>query len=230
MYWYLVLTLLWGLGLLLLRPKPESLRTEPIPYWENFVAAKATFGLGLTCIAVYALVASVQTIPLDAILALNNQMSFSILTVLQFFTNIFVHFGIIHLLSNLSILGILSIYEKRVGSTRFLKIFFVSALVANLSILLHFEPVLSAGASGGIAGLAAAYFLDHRNVTTKQYLVGFISALLVFGIFQIQTFIEAQDMNANVDFLGHILGFVAGAVMVRLLPTEASSEDLIKNN
>lgn len=218
MFWYLLLVIVWVGGLTLYRPKPESLREQPISYTNNLSKSKAALLLGLLFIAVYIITSSYKAIPLDVVFALNNQMSFSAFTIVQLFTNIFVHFSLLHLLSNLSFLGLLSIYEKRVGSARFLKIFFVSAFFANASVLLYTEPVLSAGASAGIAGLAAAYFLDHKNLTNKQYLLGFLSVVIIFAALQLETFLDAEELGMNVDFLGHALGFLVGALLVKITP------------
>jgi membrane associated rhomboid family serine protease len=218
MYGYLLLVGIWTISLTILRQKPESLRVRPIPYTTNLLQSKTTLLLGLLFICIYAITAGYEGIALDAVFALNNQMSFSGFTILQFFTNIFIHFSFIHLLSNLSFLGLLSIYEKRVGAVRYLKIFFVSALVANISILFYSEPILSAGASGGIAGLAAAYLLDHSNITLRQYWIGFISALVVFIALQLETFFDAKEIGMNIDFLGHFFGFITGAIIVRIFP------------
>lgn len=218
MFLLLLLTAVWVGGLTMYRPKPESLREKPVPYLTNLVQSKVTLLLGLGSIGVYAITSNQHDTALEMILALNNQTAFGGWTFVQLFTNTFVHFTLVHLLSNLFLLGLLSVYEKRVGGIRFLQVFFVSALFANASILFYSEPVLSAGISAGVAGLMAAYVLDHKNVSARQYLIGFASALLIFTALQLQAYldIDTENIDIQIDFLGHFFGFIVGALFVRM--------------
>lgn len=76
-------------------------------------------------------------------------------------TCIFLHFGIDHLMNNMVMLGALGWnLEKEIGSFKFLLIYFVSGIGANLiSLAMDFYTgnlAVSAGASGAIFGLLGA--------------------------------------------------------------------------
>ena len=65
-------------------------------------------------------------------------------------------------------------YERDVGGKRFLIVFLLSGIVSSVSVLLVSEDVISAGASAGLLGMGAAYFLDNPALTTKDYIIGIV--------------------------------------------------------
>src|SRR3989344_1625873 len=70
----------------------------------------------------------------------------------RFFTSMFLHGGIAHLLYNVFALGLFgSMLERFIGSKRFLFVFFVTGFLANLISVNFYDSSL--GASGSIFGI-----------------------------------------------------------------------------
>jgi len=73
----------------------------------------------------------------------------------RFLTAVFLHGGIAHLLYNLFALALFgSILEKLVGGKRFIRVFFISGILANLISVNFYNSSL--GASGAIFGIIGA--------------------------------------------------------------------------
>ena len=73
----------------------------------------------------------------------------------RFFSSIFLHGGVIHLIYNLFALALFGlILENLIGSKRFLIVFFVSGIIANLISINFYDSSL--GASGAIFGVIGA--------------------------------------------------------------------------
>lgn len=76
----------------------------------------------------------------------------------RFVSSIFLHGGMVHLIYNLFALALFgSILEKFIGSRRFLIVFFVSGILANLISVNFYDSSL--GASGAIFGVIGALIL-----------------------------------------------------------------------
>ncbi len=73
----------------------------------------------------------------------------------RFLTSIFLHSGILHLILNLFALALFgSVLERFIGRKRFLIVFFVSGILANLIAVNFYDSSL--GASGAIFGVIGA--------------------------------------------------------------------------
>lgn len=123
----------------------------------------------------------------------------------RFFTPIFLHIGMLHLLMNSFALYFIGIaVEKMYGSLRFLLIYLFAGFTGSLASF-AFSPFLSAGASGAIFGL--------------------FGALLFFGVIKPKLFFRTIGPNIlvvvainlmlgwtipNVDNAGHIGGLIGG--------------------
>ena len=138
------------------------------------------------------------------------------------FTANFLHFGYIHLISNMLGLWILSPYvEFYLGWFRYLIVYFVSgigaiSLFAVLAILTGRENDLLVGASAAIMGLMGATFMilwqgwrreKSKLAQEKLQLVTIIILLQVGFDFSV----------ANVSFLGHFFGLVLGIIATFVL-------------
>jgi rhomboid protease GluP len=135
----------------------------------------------------------------------------------RLFTAMFLHIGVLHLLSNLYALNALGpMVEGYYGHARFLAIYLLGGLTGSVASY-AFSDAASAGASGAVFALIGAttvYFLRYREnfgargraIIQNMFLV--IAVNLVFGL--------------SVDFIdnwGHIGGLVGGAVIAwGLLP------------
>lgn len=135
----------------------------------------------------------------------------------RFFTAMFLHIGLIHLLFNGYALYILGRdMEALYGQDRFLVIYLLSGMFGNLaSFFLRGPSELSAGASGavfGLIGMSLAFFLFHR----KQ--------LGAFGRRQIQSIAQLIVLNLIIGFTipainnaAHLGGLIAGFILGFLL-------------
>ncbi len=146
-------------------------------------------------------------------------------------TAMFVHAGVVHLLSNMLFLWIFADnIEDRLGHGRFLLFYGLCGLAAALLQVLGEagSPVPMVGASGAVAGVLGAYivlFPESRVLTFAFIAFVEVPAALLLGIwFVVQLLsgldalvvIRPEDLG-DVGFLAHAGGFAAGAALVLLL-------------
>ena len=150
------------------------------------------------------------------------------------FTNMFLHGGFFHLISNMWILYIFGDnVEDRLGSIRYLFFYILGGLAANL-VQLYFAqgssvPVI--GASGAIAGVLGGYFLlfPRARVITLFLLFFFpwfveIPAVVFLGFWfvsQLYSGLFSLAMPSGVQMGGiawwaHIGGFIFGVLMINV--------------
>ncbi|MCC7252636.1 rhomboid family intramembrane serine protease [Hyphomicrobium sp.] len=159
-----------------------------------------------------------------------------------FLTNMFLHGGVMHILSNLWVLWVFGpALEDRLGPGRFLALYLVSGLAASA---LHFvfnvsSPVPALGASGAIAGVIAAYArrFPYAWVNILQPIVVvpvfFMMPALVFaGLWFLTQLMQAAGSLAlpagagGIAWWAHIGGFVAGWLLLpRTAPPANPLED-----
>ena len=130
----------------------------------------------------------------------------------RFFTSMFLHSGIEHILMNLLSLAICGFaLENRIGSMKTGVIYLGSGLCGGvLSVGINFlmaRPVFSVGASGAIYGLLAAYAINQ----------GFEQGRPVWKSFGIVAIYVVGTYSMGVDFLGHFGGILGGAILSLLL-------------
>jgi len=110
-------------------------------------------------------------------LLLLNQLSW--IQPWRFLTSIFIHGGIIHLLFNLFALLLFgSILEKQISGKRFLIVFFISGILANLISINFYNSSL--GASGAIFGILGALVI--LNPFMMVFAFGIPMPLFIAGL------------------------------------------------
>ena len=135
----------------------------------------------------------------------------------RFFTCMFLHFGIQHLLNNMVMLGALGWQlEPVIGKVKYLLIYFISGLGGSgLSFawnVMHEEQSVSAGASGAIFGIIGALLwivMIHKGryeSLTGKGLLFMIVISLYYGI-----------TSVDVDNWAHIGGLAMGFVLAIIL-------------
>jgi len=138
-------------------------------------------------------------------------------------SSIFMHGGIMHLLSNMWFLWIFGDnIEAVMGPKRFIFFYLLCGVLASLAhVAIH--PASNyplVGASGAIAGILGAYFLlfpSNRILTLIP--IGFfittakIPAFLFLGIWFLMQFVYSL-MGGNIAWWAHIGGFVSGVVLI----------------
>ncbi len=150
-----------------------------------------------------------------------------------FFTSMFLHGSWMHVIGNMWFLYIFGDnVEDHLGHFTFLGFYLVSGLLAmatQVAIYPH-SNVPTVGASGAIAGVLGAYFILYpraRVLTWFFVFVLYLPAWVVLGEWFVLQFmagaasLSTAQMGRDVGGVAvwaHVGGFVAGVVMVKLLP------------
>lgn len=132
----------------------------------------------------------------------------------RFFTPMFLHIGILHILLNMMALYFLgTVVERIYGSARFFIIYILSGVISVMASF-AFSPVISAGASGAIFGLFGAllYFgVFYRDLFFKT--MGF-NVLMLLGINLL--FGMIMPMVDNAAHIGGLIGGFLASALVHL--------------
>jgi len=141
-------------------------------------------------------------------------------------TSLFLHGGLVHLLSNMLYLWIFGDnVEDAMGPVRFAVFYLLCGVVASLShiAIAPHSTVPLVGASGAIAGVLAAYFMlfPYARVLTLIPIIFFIRlvslpAVYLLGFWFLLQIINAgaYGMQSGVAWFAHIGGFLVGLVLV----------------
>jgi membrane associated rhomboid family serine protease len=156
--------------------------------------------------------------------------------IMTIFTSMFMHAGWAHIGGNMLYLWIFGDnVEDRLGHFRYLMFYLVGGVVASLTHLATNwgSELPTVGASGAIAAVLGAYlvlFPGSRIATFvplgRFYRLTLVPAVVVLGFWFVLQLFEGVAALGTADvggvaFWAHVGGFVAGMVMVRLMPTEA---------
>ena len=127
----------------------------------------------------------------------------------RFFSSIFIHIGIMHLIMNGVFLYVFAPYiEKRLGKTRYFFFFILSGALSFFFPFFLAPNTITAGASGALYALLAMHvFLIWKEPFT--YAAGDKQAVYVIIIFG---FIMSV-VTPGVSFAGHVGGFVMGFIL-----------------
>jgi membrane associated rhomboid family serine protease len=150
--------------------------------------------------------------------------------VLSVLTAMFLHGGLLHLLGNMLFLYVFgNNVEDRLGRLRYLVFYLACGYLATYGFALSnrsSEDTL-VGASGAIAGVLGAYLVlfPRARVTSLVPFLFFIPvwlpAWVVLGSWFVLQWLYFQGAGtasgAGVAYLAHVVGFVAGVVLVILL-------------
>ena len=209
--------------LILIKPSPMSLKATPITYSENFQAVWASICSGGLIILVFLLTTNFGFISIDErmyrMFSLSNELDQFLKWPLQLATHLFIHFNLIHLIGNVIGLGLASAYERKVGANRYFAVLFVGSLASIPSILFYSENVLISGISGGVFGLAAAYFTDEKELTTKEWLFAISLFLFLAVMFTLDSEfgdVSNEALGMEIDHIGHFMGAIGAILYCRL--------------
>lgn len=132
-------------------------------------------------------------------------------------TCMFMHFGLMHLASNMIYLGIVgTTIEKGVGSIKFLLLYMLSGFAASIvsAAIYYFagDYTVSAGASGAIYGLiGVVVYLTFKNRGRMS------RSNMWFRVTTVLLFIFISNfLDKSVDAVAHIAGFVFGLLLAIL--------------
>lgn len=148
------------------------------------------------------------------------------ITLIPFFTAMFLHGGFFHIISNMWFLGIFGDdVEDHLGKFRFLIFYLAAGIIANVAqfLLQTHSPIPVLGASGAISGVLGAYYILFPRSKIKTFLVVIIFVTIVdipaviylFYWFFLQIFsgvasLSAVSNSGGVAFWAHVAGFVTG--------------------
>ena len=127
----------------------------------------------------------------------------------RFITSIFLHGSAKHLLSNLFALIFFGfILEKTIGSNKFLGIYLVSGILANIIAINFYSSSL--GASGAIMGIIGA--LTILRPTMQVWAFGMIVPMFIATIIWIIVDAIGVFIPSNIGHIAHLSGIFFGAI------------------
>ncbi|MBI5057920.1 MAG: rhomboid family intramembrane serine protease [Nitrospirae bacterium] len=151
--------------------------------------------------------------------------------VLTVFTSMFMHGGILHLVSNMLYLWIFgNNIEDSLGHMRFIIFYLLCGVAASYAHALTSpaSQIPMIGASGAVSGILGAYLLlfPHARIHTLIFLGFFIQVVRLPAIFVIGFWIVIQILNGmlskglansgGVAWFAHVGGFIAGLLLIKL--------------
>ena len=162
--------------------------------------------LSLVSIIVFAL-QNMPGIPgFTELFVLNNKAIYGF-QIWRFVTSIFLHSGIIHLIYNLFALLFFGVLlEKLIGSKRFLWLFFLSGIIANL-VSVWFYPS-SLGASGAVYGIFGTLVMLKPMMMVWAF--GLVLPMFIAGILWVIGGIIGIFIPSNTGHIAHLSGIGIG--------------------
>lgn len=150
-------------------------------------------------------------------------------------TSMFIHGGFLHIAGNMWFLWIFGRgVEDLIGHAKYLLLYFACGIIgAILFVVVNANSTIpTVGASGAIAGIMGAYLIKfpRARIVTLVFIVIFITtvdlpaAFLLLYWFAIQFFSGvgsigySQLSQGGVAWFAHVGGFVAGMLIVLLMP------------
>ena len=211
--------------LFFIKPAPSSLKSEQISYYENLKLVWASLFSGFFILLVFLLTTNFGFVTVDeslySILALSNESEQFAKWPLQSIMHLFVHGNLIHLTANVIGLGLASAYERRVGAKRFFTVLLIGGLTSIPSVFFYSEKITVCGISGGVFGLAAAYFTDENELSTKEWLTAILMFLFLTLMLSLDSIFKSDSnevLDMEVDHIGHLLGALGAIIYCRLKP------------
>jgi rhomboid protease GluP len=139
-------------------------------------------------------------------------------------TAVFIHFGLLHLVSNMIALAQFGrLAERLYGSGRLIAIYLFTGIAASrVSLILH-PAINSAGASGaifGVVGAVLAYLLQHRKATPRGFYVKYFRLAAWFTAYVLFNGVNRAGVDNGAHIGGLLSGFLIGLVIAP--PLESS--------
>ena len=152
-------------------------------------------------------------------------------------TSMFIHGGFLHIAGNMWFLWIFGRgVEDLLGHAKYLLLYFACGIAGGLLfVLLNSNSTIpTVGASGAIAGVMGAYLIKfpRAHIVTLVFIIVFITTVdipamfLLLYWFAIQFFSGVGSVgysassNGDVAWFAHVGGFVAGMLLVMLMPAQ----------
>jgi rhomboid protease GluP len=125
-------------------------------------------------------------------------------------TNVFLHFGIFHLLFNMyALLYVGLLLEPYLGKTRFIMAYFFTGVIASLTSIYWHPLTISAGASGAIFGMYGVFLaMLTTNLIDRALRKPLLTSIGVFVFFNL-----ANGLKDGIDNAAHIGGLISGLLI-----------------
>lgn len=126
-------------------------------------------------------------------------------------TNVFIHFGIIHLAMNMYCLYTVGVYlEPMLGKAKYITAYLCTGVLASVvSLWWHKDGVNSAGASGAIFGMYGLFLaLLTTNLIPKQVRQPLLQSIGIFVVYNL-----VYGMKGGVDNAAHVGGLISGFII-----------------
>ncbi|MGF2412968.1 MAG: rhomboid family intramembrane serine protease, partial [Ferruginibacter sp.] len=126
-------------------------------------------------------------------------------------TNVFIHFGIIHLAMNMYCLYTVGVYlEPMLGKAKYTAAYLCTGVLASIvSLWWHNDPVNSAGASGAVFGMYGLFLaLLTTSLIPKQMRQPLLQSIVIFVAYNL-----FYGLKGGVDNAAHIGGLLSGFVI-----------------
>lgn len=147
---------------------------------------------------------------------------------ITFFTSMFMHGGIAHLLGNLLFLFVFGDnVEHRLGHARYILFYLICGILASaahiiVTYIFDGNPLIpTLGASGAISGVLGAYLILYPKKRVRVIMFYFLTevpAVMAIGLWFVFQVISGIGMfggqEGGIAYGAHIGGFVAGLVLV----------------
>jgi len=134
-------------------------------------------------------------------------------------TSLFLHAGIVHLFFNMLSFFLLGpSLEDKAGSSRFLLVYFLGGMIANLAGFIppFFSPgIPGVGASGAISALVGlGTFICPGKITISQYLIPlpFVVVGVLYYISNALNLFTPSNIGYHVHMVGLIVGSIFGLI------------------
>jgi len=211
------------------------------PYVTYFIIALNVvvflFELSLGSRALNGLIYQFGVVPRRFELALTGASAFTLPSLsLTILTSMFLHGGWLHIIGNMWFLWIFGDnVEDYLGHAKYLLFYLISGCAAAIAYILldvsSKQPTI--GASGAIAGVMGAYFVlyPRARVLTLVFLIVFVTfwwlpAWVFLGYWFLLQFLSGTATSiagtgqntGGIAFWAHVGGFVAGILLIKLMP------------
>ena len=128
----------------------------------------------------------------------------------RFVTSIFLHADITHIIYNMIALALFgSILEKIIGGKKFLLVFFLSGIIANVIAVNFYSSSL--GASGAIYGVLGTLLIIRPFMIVFAF--GLPMPMIVAGLIWVGGDLVGLFIPSNVGHIAHISGMMVGIIM-----------------
>ncbi len=179
---------------------------------NNILCTGALILINIILLAVTYITGGIGTDNMVRMGAISTELIFDYGQYYRIFTAMFLHYGIVHLVSNMLFLYVFgSVIERYYGKAKFLLIYLGAGIAGNI-VFIFFSDGIAAGASGAVFGLVGAMLsfskLIKRSVEGKDTYF-----MILFAIISICSGMFMEGVGNTAHIGGFIFGLLSGYVL-----------------